>query len=1083
MRYSSSEGSEDAYNKFKNRKSGKRKKAAASTRKAKAVEQESGIGQKPKTSAKNGKSKGRPKQRQWGDESDEDDHLMEYTLPDFLQKRRAKFDKRTEKLKEAGLRLPPSYDDVLFSDDEHLEELAERPDFPRVETSAPYKDKQMPKSLGLIPAPIAQWLRDYQVEGTEFLHCLFVYQTGGILGDDMGLGKTVQVIAFLTAAFGKTGDERDAKRMRKMRRLGAGWYPRILVVCPGTLIENWKNEFNRWGWWHIGAYHGALKSETLDAAARGRLEVMITTYTTYRINKDAINMVEWDCVIADECHQIKGRRSEITQAMNEINALCRIGLTGTAIQNSYDELWTLLNWTNPGKFGPISTWQQSISIPLKYGQSHDATVYQLAKARKTAKALVQNLLPQFFLRRMKTLIAHQLPKKVDRVVFCPLTETQADAYQNMIDSDVIRYIKESATDCECGSGKKAGWCCQQFLPGGGKWQTYVFPSIAYLQKVSNHLATLIPQSTDLNEKQSKDLDILQVAVPHDWRRLYASRDSIMNYANPEFCGKWKILRKLLAFWQSNGDKVLVFSHSVRLLKMLQLLFQHTTYNVSYLDGAMKYEDRAKTVDDFNSDPDQFVFLISTKAGGVGLNITSANKVVVVDPNWNPSYDLQAQDRAYRIGQVRDVEVFRLVSAGTIEEIVYARQIYKQQQANIGYTASHERRYFKGIQENKDQKGEIFGLANLFTFQEEKVVLRDIVNKTNVAESKAGVLIAGIDLGDDSQASSSHTVAGGADDPFASAEEGDRPSSSSQGREGEENAAMSQLAASIIDEAESAAGHTTKSNKRKRSSDSKSNPSAAKKKSDPIQAILASAGVEYSHTNSEVIGSSTIEAKLSRRAQEAQDSTEFGRGGDRHVFARETQQLQQGPPLPKPKHHHGGFIKDEDDSDDDDLDPIMTKQSSCSSENDGADAERSRRRKAIHSIPWRYRPPSPVRRRQLGEMARVFGFEGDITGFALVVEGWTQAQRRGCLERYYGMRRAELGVGRKKEKKEKENDKKIKVEEGVDDDARAAVDDGNDKDDDGNNAGDDDDGKRRATTTAHGGEHASKHPANMEFWEL
>jgi SNF2 family DNA or RNA helicase len=122
---------------------------------------------------------------------------------------------------------------------------------------------------------------------------------------------------------------------------------------------------------------------------------------------------------------------------------------------------------------------------------------------------------------------------------------------------------------------------------------------------------------------------------------------------------------------------------------------------------------------------------------VGLNITSANKVVIFDPNWNPSYDLQAQDRAYRIGQLRDVEVYRLVSAGTVEEIVYARQIYKQQQANIGYNASTERRYFKGVQNAKDQKGEIFGLDNLLTFHGDDIVLRDIVNKTNVAEASEG----------------------------------------------------------------------------------------------------------------------------------------------------------------------------------------------------------------------------------------------------------------------------------------------------------------------------------------------------------
>lgn len=755
-----------------------------------------------------------------------------------------------------------------------------------------------------------------------------------------GLGKTVQVIAFLTAAFGKTGDERDAKRMRKMRRADAPWYPKALVVCPGTLIENWKDELKRWGWWHVDVYHGDLKEAALEAAGKGRLEIMITTYTTYRMNKSAINMVEWDCVIADECHQIKGRTSETTQAMNEVNALCRIGLTGTAIQNSYDELWTLLNWTNPGKFGPMSTWKQSISIPLKTGQSHDATVYQLSKARKTAKALVENLLPQFFLRRMKTLIADQLPKKSDRVVFCPLTETQAEAYEKCIGSDMVRYIKESTNDCLCGSGKKQGWCCQQTLPDGGKWQSYVFPAIAHLQKLANHLAILIPQSNDPKDKQDKDLEMLQVAVPDQWRQLYRSRDSIMNYSNSEFCGKWKILKKLLRFWHGNGDKVLVFSHSVRLLKMLQMLFQHTTYNVSYLDGAMKYEDRAKTVDDFNSDPCQFVFLISTKAGGVGLNITSANKVVVVDPNWNPAYDLQAQDRAYRIGQVRDVEVFRLVSAGTIEEIVYARQIYKQQQANIGYTASTERRYFKGVQENKDQKGEIFGLANLFAFNE-NLVLRDIVNKTNVAESKAGVSIIGVDL----------------DDPAD--KEGDDISSLANNDEPDnETKAMSQLAALIVDEAEEAAGK-----KRRKTS-------AGAKKSDPVQAILANAGVEYTHENSEVVGSSKVEASLSRRAQEAGNDIDMG---DQKIFAGS--QSQRG--------HKRPYYPEEGDG-------VGGKG--------GGEGE----------VEWQYHPPADVMRRQLCTMASTFGFS-DAVEFALVVEGWTQAQRRNCLEKFYAIRRKELGL--------------------------------------------------------------------------
>jgi DNA excision repair protein ERCC-6-like 2 len=905
----SDDDGEAVYEKFRNRK---KKRATPTTRKAKSSGVVgTGVG---KRKAKSGTKSSAKKAKVFGDDSD--DALMEDTLPDYLQARRRGFETDRERLKEAGLKLPPDFDDIDFSDDDRLADLKERPNFP-TKPPAKYKDIALPYSLGLIPAPIAQWLRDYQVKGVAFLHELFVYQKGGILGDDMGLGKTVQVIAFLTAAFGKTGDERDAKRMRKMRRARDGrWYPRALVICPGSLIENWKSEFQRWGWWQIDVFHADEKETALQAAKSGRLEIMITTYATYRLNKGVINMVEWDCVIADECHIIKERHSGITKAMNEINALCRIGLSGTAIQNKYEELWTLLNWTNPGRFGPISTWKSSISEPLKVGQSHDATVYQLRLARSTAKKLVENLLPEFFLRRMKTLIADQLPKKSDKVVFCPLTETQRDAYELFVDSDIVQYIKTAGEFCDCGSKKKRGWCCFAVLPSSGKrWQEFVFPAISNLQKLSNHLAILIPQGTDLPEKQAKDLEMLQIVLPDRWRELYSNRDSIVNFSNPEFCGKWKILKKLLKFWHSNGDKVLVFSHSVRLLKMLQMLFNHTSYNVSYLDGAMNYEDRSKTVDDFNSDPDQFVFLISTKAGGVGLNITSANKVVIVDPNWNPSYDLQAQDRAYRIGQIRDVEVFRLVSAGTIEEIVYARQIYKQQQANIGYNASTERRYFKGVQEKKDQKGEIFGLSNLFSYQGDSVVLRDIVNKTNVAESKAGVDVIQVDM----------------DQAFSDDEDlldGD-----------EEDKAMSQLAALVMK------GETLTAK----------GPS---KKTDAVQAILAGAGVEYTHENSEVIGSSRVEAQLSKRAENAGNDKEMG---DEKVFGRSRSDEE---PDESSLRYGNGHVK------------------------------------------LLYHPPHSVRKRQFCTMAKMFGFE-NVTEFALVVEGWTQEQRRNCLDKFYQMRRERL----------------------------------------------------------------------------
>ncbi|KAL4968197.1 putative DNA excision repair protein (Rad26L) [Aspergillus stella-maris] len=932
-----------AYEAFKNRKFRKRKRSSLGVQKkkpTKAAAKDAIVGRVPKQEAKAARHQPR-RYQDYGDDVLSEDDLMEHTLPDYLKKRRVQFDRRIEHLKDSGLKLPPDYDQLYFSDYEQLANLRERPVFKDVQPCGEYKDITLPYSLGLIPAPIAQWLRPYQVEGVEFLHQLFVYQKGGILGDDMGLGKTVQVIAFLTTAYGKTGDERDDKRMRKMRRSeGNPWYPRTLIICPGTLIENWKSELSRWGWWHADAYHGGNKDIVLDAAKSGRVEILITTYKTYTNNKDSVNMVDWDCVIADECHAVKERSSETTKAMNDINALCRIGLTGTAIQNKYEELWTLLNWTNPGRLGPVTTWKTHISEPLKIGQSHDATVQELRKARLTAKKLVENLLPQFFLRRMKTLIADQLPKKVDRVVFCPLTETQAEAYENLLDSDIISYIKSSTDKCDCGSGGKAGWCCRQYLPSGARWQTYVFPAIQMLQKLSNHLAILIPQSTDVMEKQEKDKDMLQIAVPDQWEKLYRTRDSIMNYADAEYCGKWKVLRRLLKWWHSNGDKVLVFSHSVRLLKMLQMLFNHTSYNVSYLDGSMTYEDRAKVVDEFNSDPRQFVFLISTRSGGVGLNITSANKVVIVDPNWNPSYDLQAQDRAYRIGQTRNVEVFRLISAGTIEEIVYARQIYKQQQANIGYNASSERRYFKGVQEKKDQKGEIFGLQNIFEYQNDNIVLRDIVNKTNVAESKAGVQVIDVELDlEDTPNTDFTNISKNPDD---------------------NDEAMSQLAAKIRGDED--APFTT---------DTKPTSSTPTPKHDPIQAILANAGVEYTHLNNEVIGSSKIEESLSRQAQLA--NVDNFQMANIQVF--------------------------------------------CGSQEDvaGSLLSSSALGKDGKPVRFRYHPPKDVMKRQFCSMAREFGFS-NATEFALVVEGMTQAERRACLERWYRQRRVVLAEKMKEEQR-------------------------------------------------------------------
>ncbi|KAM0250726.1 hypothetical protein ACHAQJ_008481 [Trichoderma viride] len=897
----------------------KRKIELELTEKVQWTDESDSVPSKPKKrKTKRKPTRKKKAEKENGDRGRPEDDSETLDLPDYLIERRRDFDAKRRLYHESALMLPPDYTDIEFDESRRLAELKERPDFdPRsgIKPSRLYEDIELPQSGGLIPASIAQYLRDYQVDGVRFLHKKFVYQEGGILGDDMGLGKTVQVAALLTAAFGKTGDERDGKRMRQMRLVGERWYPKILIICPGSLIMNWRNELSRWGWWHVDMFHGANKDDVLGAARAGMLEIMITTYETYKNSRSSINMVQWDAVIADECHRLKDRYSETTKAMQEVNALCRIGLTGTAIQNRYEELWTLLDWTNPGHFGTKAEWSNTIAKPLAVGQSHEATVAQLSLARQTAKKLVQNLLPRYFLRRMKSLIADQLPKKTDRVVFCPLTDLQMEAYQNFLDSTGVAMLRTASEDCEHG-GKK-GWCCNQFLPNGKRWQTVVFPSMMILQKLANHLTLLVPLTTDLEEKHEQELAVLQTCMPDTWKVLYEKRDRISNLVNPEFCGKWKILKKLLKFWHGGGNKVLVFSHSVRLLRILQHLFTNTSYTVSYLDGSLSYEARQDVVDTFNSDPTQFVFLISTKAGGVGLNITSANKVVIIDPHWNPAYDLQAQDRAYRIGQTRDVEVFRLISVGTIEEIVYARQIYKQQQANIGYTASSERRYFRGVQQDTERKGEIFGLSNIFTYHSHMGLLRDIVNKTNIAEAKAGVHMVDVDI--------EEAARDGEDLGVVKREEGADA----------EDGGLSQLADLLTSNDEQKTVESKKTN----------HP-----KSDAVQAILAAAGVEYTHDNSEVIGTSKVEEQLSRRAA----MRLFGEGdlaGQTTLFA---------------------------DSDEDDGDGLHSK----------------------------FKPPEDVCLRQFCEMAKEFGFV-NATDFALIVESWTTEARRNCLNSFYKRREAML----------------------------------------------------------------------------
>ncbi|KAG6868651.1 hypothetical protein C0993_012456 [Termitomyces sp. T159_Od127] len=465
-----------------------------------------------------------------------------------------------------------------------------------------------------IPAAINTYLRDYQRDGVQFFYRQYAEGRGGLLGDDMGL-----VISFLSAIMQKKGIVTDKNRRRKhVSRLQDqdAWkkrrelppadetWPTCLIIAPSTVVHNWQREFQTWGYFEVGMYNGSQKERepVLNDFKMGRLDVVLTTFDLARKDIDILDTLPWTCIFVDEVHRVKNVTSKITVAYHQFACERRFGLTGTTIQNSYKEMWTILDWTNPGRLGTARQWHGFIVKPLTTGQSAGASEDERAKALVVALVLRDKLLPKFFLRRTK---------------------------------DIIR---------------------------------------------------------------SQVLEILL----KEWRK-------------------------------DPTNKVLIFTKSVKLLEMLEFHLKSRGLGFLKLDGATKQSDRMPMIDQFHNDPDVFIFLISTLAGGTGLNLTGANKVVIFDPNWNPAHDLQAMDRAFRFGQTRDVSVYRLLGAGSVEELIYARQIYKQQQMAIGYEASVQTRYFEGIQGDTGKKGELFGIENIFKLHEDKLSTKMAIEKANLAE--------------------------------------------------------------------------------------------------------------------------------------------------------------------------------------------------------------------------------------------------------------------------------------------------------------------------------------------------------------
>jgi len=588
-----------------------------------------------------------------------------------------------------------------------------------------------------VPPLINCRLLTHQRDGVRFLYNLYRNNHGGVLGDDMGLGKTIQTIAFLSSVIGKDNDLGE-KSSDKGKKIGP-----VLILCPTSVIRNWENEFSEWASFSVAVYHGPNRDVVLEKIEVQGLEVLITSFDTFRTRDKVLCDISWELVVVDEAHRLKNEKSKLYTACLGITTQKRFGLTGTIMQNKIMELFNVFDWVVPGCLGDREHFREYYDEPLKHGQRLSAPERFVQVADKRKKHLV-SVLRKFLLRRTKEeTIGHLMLGKEDNIVFCRMSDVQKRVYRRMLQQPDIQILVNKDLPCSCGSPLTQVECCKKIEPNGIIWSylhrenldgcplcpfCLVLPCLVKLQQISNHLELIKPNPRDEIEKQKKDAELAAAVFDTDIELVggSAKSENFMGLSDSEHCGKMRALERLMVLWALQGDKILLFSYSVRMLDILEKFLIRKGYCFSRLDGSTPMNARQSLVDEFNKSPSKQVFLISTRAGSLGVNLVSANRVVIFDPSWNPAQDLQAQDRSFRYGQKRHVTVFRLLGAGSLEELIYSRQIYKQQLSNIAVSGTIEKRYFDGVQDDKKFQGELFGICNLFRDLSDKLFTSEII---------------------------------------------------------------------------------------------------------------------------------------------------------------------------------------------------------------------------------------------------------------------------------------------------------------------------------------------------------------------
>jgi superfamily II DNA or RNA helicase len=488
------------------------------------------------------------------------------------------------------------------------------------------RDASPPDVKATLDPKLWSQLRPYQGHGVEWLAGLAQKNFSGLLADDMGLGKTLQALAF--CAWLRSSSERRTQNVERaegtkgVEHFDRGKLIPSLVVCPTSLVTNWLREAKRFTP-HMRTLDLTGKDRVEKFAQRNEYDLLVTSYAILRRDIEHYRADEFSLVVLDEAQHIKNRGSQNAQSAKALRAQHRLILTGTPLENSVLDLWSLFDFLLPGYLGTAAEFKERYETPLTKGPD-----------RKLMERLRHRVRP-FFLRRTKEEVLIELPPKLEFPTLCELSDEQREVYRAVL-AQGRREVFEHSGKADRKSGKD---------------RLAVLTTLLRLRQVCCHLG-LLPSG---DEKRA-------------WKEPSAKMDRTFELIDEAMDG---------------GHRVLLFSQFVRVLHLLRDEATKRELRFCYLDG--QTVERQAEVDRFQNDAGIPLFFISLKAGGTGLNLTGADTVIHFDPWWNPAVEEQATSRAHRMGQSRSVSAYKLIAAGTVEEKIQALQARKRElfQASLG----------------------------------------------------------------------------------------------------------------------------------------------------------------------------------------------------------------------------------------------------------------------------------------------------------------------------------------------------------------------------------------------------------------